>query len=333
MNHGYVYGERLGQCAITATSDGGASWQLRWRGAVTSAFFLDNQTFWFFAEAGDLHHTTDGGQTFEQATVKHWGRRGPEAAYGKLSFLNQTEGWVSSGRLLHTTDAGKNWTDTKLPDGVGDTHRIWMFSATEGLAVQEGSNPLVFRTTDGWTKGVKVSEAPPLSEDFSCTTRGVCAARGLMPQGGPVFLSRDRGQTWQDLQVPLQLPDRDEIRAVQAVNANLIVVVGTDKGYSYALDVRPLGPRTPVPPSPPPRGIILVWQNGTWTRFTHDEPDSFAGLYFVDSAHGWLIGMNENLIYKTTDGGQTLTFVPDYFRQIFALTPSPTPFVLPTPTP
>jgi hypothetical protein len=38
-------------------------------------------------------------------------------------------------------------------------------------------------------------------------------------------------------------------------------------------------------------------------------------------------------IFRTIDGGQTWTTVQDYFRQIAALTPSPTPFVFPTPSP
>jgi hypothetical protein len=34
----------------------------------------------------------------------------------------------------------------------------------------------------------------------------------------------------------------------------------------------------------------------------------------VDESNGWLLAY-ENQIYKTTDGGQSLEFVPDYFRQ------------------
>ena len=63
------------------------------------------------------------------------------------------------------------------------------------------------------------------------------------------------------------------------------------------------------------------------------DMDGIGHAYFVDSSNGWIIGYGDNVIYKTADGGQTLQFVPDYFRQIAALTPSPAPFVLPTPTP
>ena len=44
---------------------------------------------------------------------------GDSAIIGKVQFVSPTEGWISGGRgdLLHTTDAGNNWTVvTPFPD-------------------------------------------------------------------------------------------------------------------------------------------------------------------------------------------------------------------------
>jgi photosystem II stability/assembly factor-like uncharacterized protein len=90
------------------------------------------------------------------------------------------------------------------------------------------------------------------------------------------------------------------------------------------------GPRFPT--HAPAQGLVLKWDGSTWTRITHAVPNAFSGGYFVDDSNGWLLSY-EHQIYKTTDGGQTLQLVNDYFRQLAALTPTEAPIVFETPTP
>jgi photosystem II stability/assembly factor-like uncharacterized protein len=81
----------------------------------------------------------------------------------------------------------------------------------------------------------------------------------------------------------------------------------------------------------PPRGFVLKWNGSTWTRFDHSEPDCFTGVHFVDENNGWLFASEHmNRIYKTTDGGRTLQFVPDYFRQLAVQTPAAANTVAPS---
>jgi photosystem II stability/assembly factor-like uncharacterized protein len=328
MTRGYVFGDN----AILATEDGGSSWRLvRQGGGIESLFFLDAQTFWILYRGGELHRTADGGRTFivkDQRLLNHaTGRQ--LGLCGQLFFNTPTDGWTICARsLVKTSDGGQTWTPTLLPREIYDSYQIYRFTSQEAIGVEQAHS--LIHTTDGGGTWTAVPNAPQLRQ-LSCVPTGFCAAL----RGYDVYASTDRGQTWQNLQIPLQLPDRDEIDGVQAVAPALIVAVGTDFGFSAQQDIGPyIGSGTPIPTHPiPPRGIVLRWDGSTWTRFTHNEPQHFSGAYFVDAQHGWLTGVRENLIYKTTDGGQTLQFVPDYFRQIAALTPSPTPLVLPTPTP
>jgi photosystem II stability/assembly factor-like uncharacterized protein len=329
MNHGYVFGDD----AIVATDDAGATWRLvRKGGGVESIFFLNRQTFWVLYEGGQLHATTDGGRTFAvgKATFLDPALGEREGLCGQLFFSTATDGWSICGRsLLKTSSAGQTWKPSLLLPELGESHRIYMFDTREGVAV-ERFHP-VMRTTDAGLTWAPIPGSPKLDQ-LSCTAAGFCA--GLGGPQGPVLASTDRGRSWRDTHIPLQPPDRDEIRDVQALGLSVIVVGGGDIGFSPARDLVPyIGTGTPIPEGLPERAIVMRWDGSTWTRFTQDQPREVQGLYFVDAQHGWLVGTDENLIYKTTDGGQTLQFVSDYFRQIAALTPTEPPPPEPTPTP
>jgi photosystem II stability/assembly factor-like uncharacterized protein len=330
MSHGYVFGDDV----IVVTDDAGWTWRLvRKGGGIESIFFLNTQTFWVLYEGGQLHATTDGGQTFAvgKATFLNLAVGETEGLCGQLFFCSPMDGWSICGRsLLKTSNAGQTWTPSLLPPELGETHGIYMFDTREGIAAQQ-FHPVI-RTANGGLTWTAVPNSPKLGQ-LSCAAAGFCA--GLGGPYGPLFVSSDRGQTWRDTQIPLQLPDRDRINGIQAVGALSVTAVGSDVGFSGQEDVVPyLGTGTPIPTRGPQQATLLSWNGSTWTRFTHNELRELQGLYFVDARKGWLVGTHENLIYKTTDGGQTLQFVPDYFRQIAALTPTEPPLPPePTPTP
>jgi photosystem II stability/assembly factor-like uncharacterized protein len=327
-NHGVVYADDV----IIATSDGGTTWSVAYEGPFTSLFLLDLQSFWFFARGVDLNATSDGGHYFTvhaQPTYldPHSGEQ--EAVSGDLFFLNATDGWtVSVANVLRTHDSGATWQATALPRGVGESHKIRMFDSQSGIAVEP--RHAVIRTTDGGTTWVPVANAPKLSL-LSCTGAGFCA--GVAGTHGPVFVSADRGQSWTDTQAPLDLPDRDSISQVQALSPTFVAVVGSHSEMSFQAGVRPfITSRTPLPEHGPPTGLLLTWDGTQWTRLTHDSPQRLRGVSFVSPQVGWLVSNRNNLIFKTSDGGHTLTFVPDYFRQIAPPTPT-FPAAEPTETP
>jgi photosystem II stability/assembly factor-like uncharacterized protein len=339
-NTGYVY--HVGDRTVTiATADGGATWRLamdtlasRPDKASTGIFFLDLNTFWILHRDCTIQKTTDGGRTFLDLTARALDPLGHPVldrhghprrlTCGGLFFRNRDLGWVACGDMvLRTSDGGESWQWTALPAGVSAAFDPWFFGDQEGMAVGHG----VVRTTDGGQTWQAVSGAPTRLDELSCTQSGFCVAG--MTAYGPLFASSDHGRTWTDLKVPLKPDQQDELLGFQAVSANFAVAVGRDNGERIEdFDQRIAAGGA----HPPVRGLILKWDGMTWTRITHDAPRDLAGVFFVDANNGWFPDF-ENTIYKTTDGGQTLQFVPDYFRQIAALTPSPAPFVLPTPSP
>jgi photosystem II stability/assembly factor-like uncharacterized protein len=340
MSHGFVFDTGM-PTGVIATDDSGSTWRLvldlPGRGSqegLVSAFFLDADKLWLLTVdrtgTAKLYRSGDGGHTLEsQEQTFVLPRSGRKTGLdGRLFFRTELEGWCASGEaLLKTTDGGTTWQSVLPPGTSVYVHEIRMFDENEGIGWDTRA---VSRTTDGGRTWARVPNVQGLKQ-VSCTGAGFCA--GLASTYGPVLVSSDRGQTWTDAQIPLTAPDQDKISAIHAVGPGNVVAVGSDIGHSYARDVEPLlNAGQPGPSFPPPRGLILKWDGSTWTRITHEEPRQFAGAYFVDVNDGWLPAY-ENAIYKTTDAGQTLQFVPDYFRQTAALTPSPAPVVLPTPSP
>jgi photosystem II stability/assembly factor-like uncharacterized protein len=330
MSHGYVFGPD----SFIATDDGGATWRLVPNVRSTPTFFLDGQTFWFSAPDKGLNRTIDGGATFTSwnhpTFVNRKRQNEVTPICGALFFLSATDGWSICGdSVLRTSDGGQTWGATLLPWALRHGYRkIHMFDAQSGIAISY--NGPVIRTTDGGRTWTAVPNSPKLRQ-LNCTATGFCA--GLGGGESPLFVSSDRGQTWRDAQIPLQLGGRDEIHVIQAINATAVVVAGGDIGFNDN-DLAPyIGTGTPIPAFGPELGLLLRWNGETWTRISHSEPRRISSAYFVDNTNGWITGYGDNVIYKTSDGGQTLQFVPDYFRQAAALTPSPTPFVLPTPAP
>ncbi|MBI1817097.1 MAG: hypothetical protein HYR72_19145 [Deltaproteobacteria bacterium] len=354
MTGGYVFGGGT----IIGTEDGGATWRLVLDlpgGAsdkaigVEALYAADSQKLWVLTTRGTLYRSNDGGRRFDVSRPTYSGtgrlRGQPDSldVCGSLQFVTDELGWAACTSLVKTTDGGTTWSAMSLAPALGSVDEMWMFDANEGIGITSTNLPKgAARTTDGGTTWTAVPNAPAMSH-VSCTKGGFCA--GLGPYHDfSVFVSRDHGATWQDLNLPWLRPDQDNFSAIQAIDPSSVAVVGRDEGDSYARDVKPY--LDAGQPAPPPvaqeRGLLMKWDGATWKRTTYDQPRLVTAMYFVDALHGWLIGEatcehdlfgpdHNYSLYKTTDGGQTLSYVANYFEQIAALTPSPTPFVIPTP--
>ncbi|MBI1817098.1 MAG: hypothetical protein HYR72_19150 [Deltaproteobacteria bacterium] len=332
-NHGFVY-DSGPTGTVIATDDGGANWRVILDppasypvDGIDGVFFSDAQHLWILTGRGQkLYRSKDAGRTLDIVTPAIVNPRtgGSDRLSGFLFFRTETEGWVKRGIFLKTTDAGATWTPVLAAKGEAPFNQFWMFDSQEGIGVggeNRGFNGL-YRTLDGGVTWAPVQNSPQL-RDLSCRSDGFCV--GLASQYGSVFVSRDRGQTWLDTHIPLQGDAQDEIHEVQAAGSNLVVAAGTDNGFTRSWLRSYDGTGTPVPEPQPPRALLLKWDGSTWARISYDTPKNLSGVSFTDATNGWVTTYDEGL-YKTTDGGQTLQFVPDYFRQIAARTPSPTPF-------
>lgn len=334
MQHGYVFGSG-GPSTVLATDDGGATWRLVLDLApldqqIESIVFLDRSTFWVLDRSGRLRRTTDGGRTFTMSTPNFvdqlTGKSESLKCAGGLFFLTATQGWMTCGQnVLNTKDGGVSWTPRLVPLATGIAQGIWMFDQNEGTTLYGR----LLHTKDGGATWVATPSSPEFGQ-VNCSASGACA--GWVPPHGPLMISSDRANTWQDTHIPLQLGGQDELSSFQMLGPNSLFAFGSDVDTTDSEVERYIGTGVAVPVSPQ-RGLFLRWNGSAWSRTTVDDPHEFAGGFFVDANSGWLVA-NEFGVYTTTDGAQTVHLVPDYFRQIAALTPTEPPLPPdPTPTP
>lgn len=331
INRGYLMSNE----ALIGTDDGGISWRVVMDVADQTDMsppiphFLDTERFWVktsqvsLGEPDEhlLFQTTDGGRTFESypADFAPTGRGRPDVCTW-LHFRTATEAWASCRHSLQkSTDGGRTWSVVRaLGDGL-DLEHLWMFSEVEGLARVRNPGGAA-RTEDGGVTWKQMSS--DVVGELRCADDDFCLA--WTRRKGPVFASRDRGRTWQDIGLPLQADERDLLWDVQPVRDQLVVAVGEDLGFT-ATELNRIEAWDTGIEKEPPRGFVLKWNGSNWNRIDHADPDGFNGVFFVDAEHGWLfahgrVKAEPNRVFKTSDGGQTLQFVPDYFRQLAAAT-------------
>jgi photosystem II stability/assembly factor-like uncharacterized protein len=183
-DHGWIVGQ---DGLILHTADGGKSWQRQKSGTDRYLFHvtaLDRNRAWVVGDRSVFATTTDGGKTWRTRKLE----TGEDVAGGisiatadpvfyDVWFANAMTGWISGefGRLLHTTDGGRTWTEQHevlmgdeffdvldLPTLFG----MSFVNAREGIAV--GIDARIARTWDGGTTWAweKVESPYPLLDPF-----------------------------------------------------------------------------------------------------------------------------------------------------------------------
>jgi len=128
------------------TSNGGVSWLARTSGlaatAVTTLFFLNNNTGWCGTALGQVHLTTNSGLNWSVI-----GSFSPLVA--SIFFININIGWVgfSNDRLRYTSNGGTNWVLQPNPQFAGTINDLYFYDINTGWA---GSSSLfIYKTGDG----------------------------------------------------------------------------------------------------------------------------------------------------------------------------------------
>lgn len=309
---GYVASEK----SLIRTRDGGQTWTPILEnpvGGMGRVFRLNDSTLYMWAPKYRLYRTTNQGDTWEElaSRVRAMDRNASVPVDPGFFFLDENRGWGTTvDQFVRTQDGGVTWRGGVRP--VRDRRtptRLWMFDENEGIGI---GAERVQRTTNGGLKWTEVPGSPRDLSNVGCLPSGFCIGYTSIVK---TYVTHDKGLTWAT--VPTGVSD-GQARALQVRASDDAAIVGNDWSHR----------------STTYEGALLLRWNGTsWIRTVSDSIGGFNGVHFVTSTDVWATA-EDNGIVHSTDGGQTWTFVPDYYRQVAALTPTRTPwYVIVTPTP
>jgi photosystem II stability/assembly factor-like uncharacterized protein len=209
-------GEKSG---IVQTTDGGRKWTQVFVNRDTAAFydcmaFFDDRRAFAFSDAVNgrmpVVRTGNGTQWSLGALPAQDGEGGFAASGSCAQATPLGEAWIGTGnaakpRVLHTTDAGRNWSAAEVPlvggTGAGITALAFR-DRKRGVAVGgaiggNASGPRVARTTDGGATWAVTVEPPVVGALYGAAyaVRGGKAVLVVVGPGGAAW-SGDDGDTW-----------------------------------------------------------------------------------------------------------------------------------------
>jgi photosystem II stability/assembly factor-like uncharacterized protein len=271
---GYLFGDVTSGATLSATHDGGRTWQMSLNQTVSSVV-TGSPDDWAFAatcpaNSGgctyQLYASTDHGRTWQRRALQFTGSTpSAPARAGSSAWVYASSPEQGHGQLWYSADDGVHWAQrvAGCPDGFSFPARLsavtaddlWLACAGQPAAGSEGK--AVLRSADGGQHWTTVA----LNEGNAVPGLGKFVLGGY-------------------LNSLVALSDR-------------VAFIGLDRGTLY---VSSDGGAT--------WGTAAGWPGPE--LFFHD-------LQFVDATHGWAVagqGPADTTIYRTTDGGRTWTGAP-----------------------
>ncbi len=326
---GYASGFGL----VQKTTDGGKTWTalpVPIQGNLSGIDFVDASTGWVVGAEGSVFRTTDGGATWVQQ------RHDASKFFTGVSFVDASTGWVSgNSTILHTTDGGISWTTQTVPAGA-DAIEVRFVDGNVGYAA--GALRTILRTTDGgatWALLLGGVYADPANRypfnglDLTDPTHAVAVGNAnsvYTTSNGTTWVDRTNGGST----IPFRMARTDSLHLWTA-NSNSEVLFTVDGGRrwhrsiiqlqqdcetcSNAADVAFLNNR---------EGWVVinglftstswVWHSidggATWQSLFVVNTGPLSGLAIVDARTLVAVSGTNDLIFRTTDAGQTWTSVP-----------------------
>ncbi len=249
---------------------------------------------------------------------------GESAMVGKVQFVSPSEGWINtgSGSLLHTTNAGTDWTVvTPFPN---DT--VWSFvdpainmdfiNSTTGWMLKSlgtgdtnSYGAVVYKTTDGggtWAKKIISNNQGEIGIQlqFVDADYGWISVVNFATMTGYIYKTTDGGNTW-SLLLTMPPPLPDEMLSFYFVDHN--------EGWMVSINDNP--PLFKISQSTDGGSS---WNEQYSDNTTNGDTLSASGaMQFVDSNNGWVVGPNGRIL-KTTDGGSNWTLLTTANLGIYA---------------
>jgi len=191
---------------IHYTTDGGETWPE----AVNTSLcrfgldIIDEHIAWHVGNGGNVRLSTDGGQTWQ--AVEDVKDHGISRY---VSFLDEQTGWVSNGEALWLTDdGGQSWQDIVIPEEVKVISAVNLVTPEQGAFLDIAGN--LYLTEDG---GVTwVAQPLPLDKDRRFTVMILPAMRFQDGDHGLIV-----GRTKSDETIALRTEDGGENWSEEAI--------------------------------------------------------------------------------------------------------------------
>lgn len=240
-----------------------------------------------------------------------------------VQMINQTTGWAcgDAGTLLHTTNAGTNWTSIVITGS--DLHQIAFKDAVIGIVV--GDNGTVFTTTNSGSNWISKNSTT------TAQLRSVTFAGGTtfyaVGEGGAVIKSTDDGNTWTNL----TSGTTERLFCVSAIGNNIwiggrngLMIYSNNGGSSFSSMTNPASDdikdiqfiNDQIGFADGSNSAFIYTSNGgaNWELRSSGIQVGLNGLHFVNELQGWVVGGNGTL-YATSNAGASWTPVQSATNQ------------------
>ncbi len=318
------------QYGIQKTTDGGQTWtasqQLNaFPLSINAIQFLDPMNGYAFQYYDSLLVTHDGGITWK-----------PYLAYQPmhtLFFVNPNLGYLGGwdGAQYRSTDGGITWNEDSPPGGFKDNwdiNSLYFISPDTGFAV--GNLGRILKTTDSgqtWTS-YSATHVQIMAVSFGSPSTGYAADRNF------TYKTSDTGHTWQQLNLSTGTAFGDNSIFKYAhftsadtgyfISDNYVKVHKTNDGGKTWTTINPAGDAgyqdlNGAQYPKPGTGILSLGTlftrttdgGGSWTPLWSASYSGqyFEKIFYLDSVTAFATQLNNNQLFKTTDGFKTWSAV------------------------
>jgi len=266
---------------ILKTTDGGITWQNQFTGLdftrFYDLFFIDEFNGLVFGDS--TYKTTNGGLTWD---IKN------SLSFSQISTISDSVHFAKESpppyRIFKSTDFGDSYIEIKMQPKAnsgmffGDS----LFGFVWGSLPNGG--PLIERTTDG---GQSWDDISGFSHYRLSSMYFLDSDNGWASDGYTIYRSSDSGDTWEELKY--------QFRSISIIDSNNIFVSGNTEKTPYI-------------------SVILKSVDGgnNWNSVGPNATGIIFSSCFIDSANGWFVGTNPDII-RTTDGGSS--WITNYSSQ------------------
>jgi len=287
----YVWGVGTNGYIIYSTN-GGSTWSNNSIGTVTyNSVSANGQYVWIAGNNGLLEMTTDNGYDWIQMTLA--GGINLKSVF----FLNASTGFIAgdNGTILKSTNSGLNWS-AQTSTTSNNLNCITFADNNNGVCC--GVNGTVITTSNGGISWI-LSTTPTTKELLSVDMKsGTIIASGIDQS---VIKSTNNGVSWSSIDYGIST--KSDINSVFMMDAGTyyscggggFIRISTDGGVTFTFQINPM--------------LADLYK-----------------IYFFDNNKGWAAGRDNNVVIRTTDGGNTWQLPANTTQQVgwtFRLTTDP----------